>query len=140
MKKSVYTLLFVCFTVLFFKSQNKIDASFLFHTWKLVKLDRLTYIYKSQKTFDQKWGGIRFKKNGTIVSLNAKPACATEIVEMMKANKLKLYRNRGIWKMDSDSTIIITNPKFPALNGKFIVSKLPDNSLVLKRFIKIAEK
>lgn len=140
MKKSVYSLLFVCFAVLSFKSQNKIDASFLFHTWKLAKLERLTYIYKSQKTFDQKWGGIRFKKNGTMVSLNAEPACATAIIERIEADKLKLYRHRGIWEMDSDTTIIITNPKFTTLNGKFIVSKLPDNSLVLKRFIKIAEK
>ncbi|KMQ58670.1 hypothetical protein ACM46_21870 [Chryseobacterium angstadtii] len=140
MKKSAYLFLFIFFTATLFKSQTKVDSSFLINTWKLVKIDQLTYIFKSQENFDQKWGGIRFKKNGKFVSSNAKPACGTTIIEKLQSNQLKLYRNRGTWKIDSDTTIIITSPKLLALKGKFIISQLPDKSLSLKRFIKIVKK
>ncbi|KXH80510.1 hypothetical protein [Chryseobacterium kwangjuense] len=140
MKKTAYIFVVLFSMITFFKSQTKVDSSFLFQTWTIKKVDKLTLIYKSQKAFDKKWGGIRFKKNGVLALLHAKPACATAIIEQIEANRLKLYRNRGTWKMDSDTTIIIKSPSFNAINGKFIVSRLPDNSLALKRFIKIAEK
>ncbi|PIF44234.1 hypothetical protein CLU96_1174 [Chryseobacterium sp. 52] len=137
MRKTAYIFLLSFFTVIFFKSQSKTDASFLINTWKLKKLDKLTAIYQNQQTFDKKWGGIRFKKNGKFISLHPKRACVTAIIEQLEQNRLKLDRQRGTWKMDSDTTIIISSSSDGIDKGKYIVYKLPDNSLSLKRFIRL---
>ncbi|WP_449400437.1 hypothetical protein [Chryseobacterium wanjuense] len=93
---------------------------------------------KSQKNLTKKSINFRLKKNGKATSISPKPACGDAIIEELKANKLKFYRSSGVWKKISDSVIFIdiSGSSGSVVSGLFIIKKLTDKELVLKRYIK----
>lgn len=138
-KTILFTLLFLGNIV---KSQNKFDDSKLLNLWEFKKIDfsNYTYIYKKLENFDKRTSSIRFKRNGKSFANLIKRGCGTGIIEDIRNNTLKFENVTGTWKKTSDTTITIKTSKNGTLDGTFIILKLTDDELILRRNIKWNKK
>ncbi|MDQ0595608.1 hypothetical protein QFZ37_003977 [Chryseobacterium ginsenosidimutans] len=133
MKKSIYTFIISTFACITVNSQNKVDNPLLLHTWKLNKIDLITYTFK-KNGFDKKFIGFKFKKNGKIIGNVAQLSCP------VGGFKVKLERITGVWKKVNDTMITIEFPYFTAISGGNIVEKVNENELVIRRNFRLNKK
>ncbi|MGH1520084.1 hypothetical protein [Chryseobacterium sp. JK1] len=133
MKKSICTCLLSLFALGFMKSQNKVSSPLLLQTWNLKNADTYIYTYEKQDAFEKKRHGLRFQKNDKITgNLNSSPY-KFDTEEDINPKKLKFDLYIGSWKKVSDTTLSILFPSNSSMNGTFIISKLTENELKLKK-------
>ncbi|MDM1556392.1 hypothetical protein PYS58_19580 [Chryseobacterium indologenes] len=141
MKKSIPFLLLLFFTAGFMKSQDKSSDPFLLQTWKLNKLDDYIYTYEKQSIFDAKTPGLKFSKNGKIIGNLSKSANGYDAKEDFPGKASKMERYMGSWKKVSDTTIAILFSSNNSMNGTFVISRLTESGLKLRKvFSKDVEK
>ena len=133
MKKSICTCLLSFFALGFMKSQSKVSNPLLLQTWNLRSADTYIYTYEKQAAFEKKRQGIRFQKNEKVTgNLNNSPY-QYDTEEDINPKKLKFDLYIGSWKKVSDTTLSILFPSNSSMNGTFIISKLTENELKLKK-------
>lgn len=140
---SYRTVLFTLFLIgNIVKSQKKVDNSKLLNLWEFKKIDfsNYTYIYKRLENFDKKKSSIRFKKKGKSFAHLIKRGCGTGIIEDIRNNTLEFENVTGTWKKTSDTMITIKTSENGTLDGTFIILKLTDDELILRRNIKWNKK
>ncbi|REC48598.1 hypothetical protein [Chryseobacterium pennipullorum] len=138
MKKLTCAIILSFCTFSFVKSQDKASHLLLLQTWKLTKFDTYIYTYVKQDVFDPKSLGLRFKKNGKILGNLNRPGNGNGILEDFNNRSLQFERYIGDWKKTSDSTVTIIFSSNPSMNGNFIISRLTESELKLKRLFDAA--
>ncbi|MFZ4931282.1 hypothetical protein [Chryseobacterium sp. Mn2064] len=133
MKKSICTCLLSLFSLGAMKSQSKAPNPLLLQTWNLKSADTYIYTYEKQDAFEKKRQGLRFQKNDKITgNLNSAPY-KFDTEEDINPKKLKFDLYIGNWKKVSDTTINILFPSNSSMNGTFIITRLTENELKLKK-------
>ncbi len=115
------------------KSQDKVSNPLLLQTWNLRNSDTYIYTYEKQNAFDKKRQGLRFQKNGKITGNLGNSQRKYDTLEEITPKNLKFERYIGDWKKVSDTTLTVVFPSNFSMNGTFIISKLTENELKLKR-------
>lgn len=132
MKKSIPFLLLLFLTG-FMKSQDKTSDPFLLQTWKLNTLDNYIYTYGKQNIFDAKTPGLKFSKNGKVIGNLSKSANGYDPKDDFPGKASKMERYMGNWKKVSDTTIAIVFSSNNSMNGTFVISRLTETSLKLRK-------
>ncbi len=133
MKKSIYIFLLSFFAAGFIKSQDRSSSPLLLQTWNLKSMDTYIYTYEKQNAFEKRRQGLRFQKNGKITgNLNSSPY-RYDTLEDVAPKDLNFERYIGDWKKVSDTTLTLLFPSNASMNGTFIISRLTENELKLKR-------
>lgn len=133
MKKSISFLLLLFFAVGFMKSQDKTSDPLLLQTWKLNTLDNYIYTYEKQNIFYAKSPGLKFSKNGKIIGNLSKSANGYDAKEDFPGKASKMERYMGNWKKVSDTTISISFSSNNSMDGIFVISRLTESSLKLRK-------
>lgn len=115
------------------KSQDKVSNPLLLQTWNLRNADTYIYTYEKQNAFEKKRQGLRFQKNGKLTGNLGNSQRKYDTLEEITPKNLKFERYIGDWKKVSDTTLAIVFPSNFSMNGTFIISKLTENELKLKR-------
>lgn len=133
MKKSISFLLLLFFAVGFMKSQDKTSDPLLLQTWKLNTLDNYIYTYEKQNIFYAKSPGLKFSKNGKIIGNLSKSANGYDAKDDFPGKASKMERYMGNWKKVSDTTISISFSSNNSMDGIFVISRLTESSLKLRK-------
>lgn len=133
MKKSIPVLILLFLASGFMKSQDKTSDPFLLQTWKLNTLDNYIYTYEKQAIFNAKTPGLKFSKNGKIIGNLSKSANGYDSKEDFPGKASKLERYTGSWKKVSDTTIAILFSSNNSMNGTFVISRLTESGLKLRK-------
>ncbi|NIF07045.1 hypothetical protein F3J23_16530 [Chryseobacterium sp. Tr-659] len=133
MKKTICISIFTFLTISFSHAQDRTSNPLLLQTWNLNKLDTYIYTYEKQDGFEARREGIRFQKNGKITGNLSKSVLRYDALEESNAKNGKLDRYIGNWKKASDSTLTIVFPYNTNMTGTFVISKLTENELKLRK-------
>ncbi len=133
MKKFVWTFLVSFFAVCSIKSQDRTSDPQLLQTWNLKSMDTYIYTYENQKAFEKKRQGLRFQKSGKITgNLESSPYRYNTQEDIIPKNiRFDLYI--GTWKKASDTTVTLLFPSNANMNGTFVISKLTEHELKLRK-------
>ncbi|PWW15911.1 hypothetical protein DEU40_13329 [Chryseobacterium sp. AG844] len=134
MKKPICICIFSLFAIIGIKAQDRTANPLLLQTWNLSKMDTYIYTYEKQDGFEARREGIRFQKNGKITGNLIKSTLRYDTLEepVTKKNE-KPDRYIGSWKKTSDSTVTLVFPSNTNMTGTFVISKLTENQLKLKK-------
>lgn len=133
MRKFVCTFFVSFFAVCSIKSQDRTSDPQLLQTWNLKSMDTYIYTYENQKAFEKKRQGLRFQKNGKITgNLESSPYRYNTQEDIIPKNiRFDLYI--GTWKKASDTTVTLLFPSNANMNGTFVISKLTEHELKLRK-------
>jgi len=133
MKKPIYICILSLFSMSGIKAQDKTANPLLLQTWNLSKMDTYIYTYEKQDGFEARREGIRFQKNGKITGNLMKSTLRYDALEEPVTKNEKPDRYIGSWKKASDSTVTLIFPSNTNMTGTFVISKLTENQLKLKK-------
>jgi len=133
MKKTICICIFSLFATSGIKAQDRTSNLLLLQTWNLSKMDTYIYTYEKQDGFEARREGIRFQKNGKITGNLIKSSLRYDTLEEPVTKNEKPDRYIGSWKKASDSTVTLVFPSNTNMTGTFIISKLTENQLKLKK-------
>ncbi len=133
MKKSACIFLISFSAVGFMKSQDRTSDPLLLQTWNLKSMDTYIYTYEKQKAFEKKRQGLRFQKNGKITGNLESSPFRFDMQENTPSKNLRFDLYIGAWKKASDTAVTLLFPSNANMNGTFVISKLTENELKLKK-------
>ncbi|MCD9617866.1 hypothetical protein [Chryseobacterium gleum] len=133
MKKPICICILSLFAATTIKAQDKTANPLLLQTWNLNKMDTYIYTYEKQDGFEARREGIRFQKNGKITGNLIKSTLKYAALEEPVTKNEKADRYIGSWKKASDSTVTIVFPSNTNMTGTFVITKLTENQLKLKK-------
>jgi len=133
MKKPISICILSLFAISCIKAQDRTSNPLLLQTWNLSKMDTYIYTYEKQDGFEARREGIRFQKNGKITGNLIKSALRYDTLEEPVTKSEKADRYIGNWKKASDSTVTLIFPSNTNMTGTFVISKLTENQLKLKK-------
>ncbi|MBO9693959.1 MULTISPECIES: hypothetical protein [unclassified Chryseobacterium] len=133
MKKPISICIFSLLMTCGIKAQDRTANPLLLQTWNLNKMDTYIYTYEKQDGFEARREGLRFQKNGKITGNLIKSTLKYDALEEPVIKNEKADRYIGSWKKASDSTVTIVFPSNTNMTGTFIISKLTENQLKLKK-------
>jgi hypothetical protein len=138
MKKPIFICIFSLFAISGIKAQDRTSNPLLLQTWNLSKMDTYIYTYEKQDGFEARREGIRFQKNGKITGNLIKSTLRYDTLEEPVTKNEKQDRYIGSWKKVSDSTVTLIFPSNTNMTGTFVISKLTENQLKLKKVFSAA--
>ncbi|MBE4950681.1 hypothetical protein [Chryseobacterium culicis] len=133
MKKPICICIFSLFAACAVKAQDRTANPLLLQTWNLDKMDTYIYTYEKKDGFEARKEGIRFQKNGKITGNLIKSTLKYDALEEPVTKNEKPDRYIGSWKKASDSTVTLVFPYNTNMTGTFVISKLTENQLKLKK-------
>lgn len=138
-EKTICICIFSLFAIGGIKAQDRTANPLLLQTWNLSKMDTYIYTYEKQDGFEARREGIRFQKNGKITGNLIKSTLRYDTLEAPVTKKSeKPDRYIGSWKKASDSTVTLVFPSNTNMTGTFVISKLTENQLKLKKVFSAA--
>jgi hypothetical protein len=133
MKKPICICILSLFAASGIKAQDRTSNPLLLQTWNLSKMDTYIYTYEKKDGFEARREGIRFQKNGKITGNLIKSTLRYDTLEELVTKSEKPDRYIGNWKKASDSTVTLVFPSNTNMTGTFVISKLTENQLKLKK-------